>query len=234
MDIEDERIRDAVNHTEILRPPKQSLSTFGTTNIYYYLVTKPAYAELIKNVTETVVREGRVVAERPRIVTPYYLSRLEGFSSEAKRYFDMLTRTHGPNAPGLLYSYRNEPKELNIVSEDLLSVVDRLNADIDKCADPLTSIIKGEDELWDVSLLKFIYEMTKSSLRDNLLQLGARGLLDTDASGIPVDARLRIDELFRKVSKGEVEPRELKDELDRWGLFEEYEDRFFTIFKKGR
>ncbi len=234
MDIDDERIRDAVKHTEILRPPKQSLATFGTTNIYYYLVTKPAYAELIKNVTETVVREGRVIAERPRIVTPYYLSRLEGFSSEAKRYFDMLMRTHGPNIPGLFYSYRNEPKELTIVSEDLLSVVDKLNTEIDKQADPLTSIIKGEDELWDVSLMKFIYEMTKSSVRDNLLQMEARGLLDTDASGIPVDARVRIDELFGKVSKGESEPHELKEELDRWGLFEEYEDRFFAIFKKGR
>jgi hypothetical protein len=234
MDIDDERIRDAVDHTEILRLPKQSLATFGTTNIYYYLVTKPAYAELIKNVTETVVREGRVIAERPRIVTPYYLSRLEGFSSEAKRYFDMLMRAHGPNTPGLLYSYRNEPKELTIVSEDLLSVVDKLNTEIDKRADPLASIIKGEDELWDVSLLKFIYEMTKSSLRDNLLQLEARGLLDTDASGVPVDARVRINELFRWVSRGELEPRELKDELDRWGLFEEYEDRFLAIFKKGR
>ena len=234
MDIDDERIRDAVKHTEILRPPKQSLATFGTTNIYYYLVTKPAYAELIKNVAETVVREGRVIAERPRIVTPYYLSRLEGFSSEAKRYFDTLMRTHGPNAPGLFYSYRNEPKELTIVSEDLLSVVDKLNTEIDKRADPLTSIIKGEDELWDVSLMKFIYEMTKSSLRDNLSQMGARGLLDTDASGIPVDARVRIDELFKKVSRGESEPRQLKDELDRWGLFEEYEDRFFAIFKKER
>jgi hypothetical protein len=234
MDIDDERIRDAVKHTEILRPPRQSLATFGTTNIYYYLVTKPAYAELIKNVAETVVREGRVIAERPRIVTPYYLSRLEGFSLEAKRYFDTLMRTHGPNAPGLFYSYRNEPKELTIVSQDLLSVVDKLNTEIDKRADPLTSIIKGEDELWDVSLMKFIYEMTRSSLRDNLSQMGARGLLDTDASGIPVDARLRIDELFRKVDRGEMEPRQLKEELDRWGLFEEYEDRFFAIFKKER
>ena len=234
MDIDDERIRDAVRHTEILRPPKQSLATFGTTNIYYYLVTKPAYAELIKNVAETVVREGRVIAERPRIVTPYYLSRLEGFSLEAKRYFDTLMRTHGPNAPGLFYSYRNEPKELTIVSEDLLSVVDKLNTEIDKRADPLTSIIKGEDELWDVSLMKFIYEMTKSSLHDNLSQMEARGLLDTDTSGIPVDARVRIDELFRRVARGESEPRQLKEELDRWGLFEEYEDRFFAIFKKER
>jgi len=234
MDVDDERIKYTVEHTEILRPPKQSLATFGTTNIYYYLVTEPVYSELMKNITETVIREGRVIAERPRIVTPYYLSRLEGFSSDAKRYFDMLLNAHGPNAPGLFYTYRNEPKELNIVSNNLLSVVAKLNAEIDKGGNPLTSIIKGEDELWDVSLMKFIYEVTRSSLPNNLSQMGTRGLLDIDARGIPVDARLRIDELFAKVSKGEIEPSELKAELDRWNLFEEYEDRFFAIFKRRR
>ncbi len=232
MDIDDERIREAVRHTEILRAPKQSLATFGTTNIYYYLVTEPVYSELVKNATETVVREGRVIAEKPRIVTPYYLSRLEGFSSEARKYFEALIQAHGPDAPGMFYTYRNEPKELNIVSDNLLSVVDKLNAEIDRRGDPLISIIKGEDEFWDVSLMKFIYEMTRSSLRDNLWQMGSRGLLDIDARGIPVDARLRIDELFRKVSRGESEPRELKAELDHWNLFDEYEDRFFNIFKK--
>jgi hypothetical protein len=233
MDIDDERIREAVRHTEILRPPKQSLATFGTTNIHYYLVTEPAYSELVKGTKETVIREGKVIAERPRIVTPYYLSRLEGFSSEAKRYFDMLINTHGPNAPGLFYTYKNEPKELTIVSDNLLSVVDKLNDDIDKRGDPLTSIIRGQDELWDIALMKFIYEMTRSSLSDNLLQLGTRGLLDIDSRGIPTDARVRIEELFQLALKGEIEPRELKEELDRWGVFDEYEDRFFAIFKKG-
>ena len=94
MDI-DKRIEQAIKHTEILRAPKQSLYTFGTTNIYYYLVTEPAYSELIKNITETVVREGRVIAERPKIVTPYYLSQLEGFSTEARRYFEALVEEHG-------------------------------------------------------------------------------------------------------------------------------------------
>jgi len=234
MGIDDERIRDAVKHTEILRAPKQSLYTFGTTNIYYYLVTEPAYSELIKNITETVVREGRVIAERPRIVTPYYLSRLEGFSSEARRYFEALTKEHGSNIRGLFYTYKNEPKELTIVSENLLSVVDKLNAEIDKRGDPLAAIIKGEDELWDVSLMKFISEVTSSSLQDNLRQMESRGLLNIDTAGIPVDARVRIDELFEKVMQGESEPGDLKDELDRWGLFEEYEDRFFSIFRKGR
>ena len=234
MDIDDERIREAVKHTETLRLPKQSLATFGTTNIYYYLVTEPAYKELVENVTETVIREGRVIAERPRVVTPYYLSQLQGFSTEARRYLDMLTRQHGATTPGLFYSYRNEPKELTIVSDKLLSVVAKLNADIDKHGDPLTSIIKGEDELWDVSLMKFIYEITRSSIQDNLMQMGARGLLTMDARGVPADARVRIEELFRKVEAGQSEPHELKEELDRWDLFSDYEDRFFTLFQKKR
>jgi hypothetical protein len=232
MDIDDERIREAVRHTETLRLPKQSLATFGTTNIYYYLVTEPAYKELVANVTETVIREGRVIAQRPRVVTPYYLSRLQGFSAEARRYFDTLTKQHGANAPGLFYSYRNEPKELSIVSDSLRSVVAKLNAQIDKQGDPLTSIIKGEDELWDVSLLKFIYEITRSSIEDNLWQLGTRGLLNVDSSGVPADARVRIEELFRRVAIGQIEPRELKEELDRWDLFPQYEDRFFALFDK--
>ena len=234
MDIEDERIREAVKHTEILRPPKRSLATFGTTNIYYYLVTEPAYAELIEAATETVVREGRVIAERPRIVTPYYLSHLEGFSSEAKKYFDTLINTHGPNAPGLFYTYKNEPKELNIISDSLRAVVDRINNDIDKRGDPLASIIRGQDELWDVSLMKFIYEMTRSSIADNLEQMGSKGLLDIDARGIPADVRIRIEKLFESAYKGDIEPRELKEELDRWGVFDDYEDRFFALFGGGR
>ncbi len=234
MEIDDERIRYAVKHTKILRAPKQSLYTFGITNIYYYLVTEPAYSELVKNITETVVREGRVIAERPRIVTPYYLSSLEGFSSEARRYFETLIKEYGSSIPGLFYAYKNEPKELTIVSDNLLSVVDKLNAEIDKRGDPLAAIIKGEDALWDVSLMRFIYEVTRGSIQDNLRQLGSRGLLNMDATGIPVDARVRIDEFFEKVAKGESEPSELKEELDHWGLFEEYEDRFLNIFKKKR
>lgn len=232
MDI-DRRIENAVRQTKILRAPKQSLFTFGTTNIYYYLLTEPAYSELIKDTDETVIREGRVIAERPKIVTPYYLSRLEGFSSEARRYFERLVEEYGErSAPGLFYTYKNEPKELSIVSENLLSVVDKLNAEINQRNDLLTAIIKGEDELWDISLLKFIAEITRSSLPDNLQQLGRRGLLNIDAEGIPFHARVTIEELFERVARGECSPGELKDELERWGLFQEYQDRFLNIFRK--
>ncbi|MCR4392832.1 MAG: hypothetical protein NUV31_00515 [Dehalococcoidales bacterium] len=229
----DERIRAAVINTQIIRAPKQSLATFGVTNIYYYLVAEAAYNELI-NGNETVIREGRVIAERPRIVTPYYLSRVEGFSAEARKYFEMLMERYDPHSPGLYYAYRNEPKELNIVSDSLSAVVAKLNEEIDRKGDPLVSIIKGEDLLWDVSILKFIYELTERSVRENFFQLSQRGLLNIDASGVPSDARLRIEGMFQLVERGEIEPADLKTELDRWGVFEEYQDRFFALFKRKR
>jgi hypothetical protein len=229
MDIDSERIENAARHTEILRHPRQHLATFGVTNIYYYLLTEPVYSEITNNINETVIREGRVIAERPKIVTPYYLTHIEGFSYDARRYFEMLLRMHGANAPGLFYTYKNEPKGLNIVSDTWQIVVDRLNADINKKGDPLTSIIKGQDDLWDVSLLKFIYEISSRSAPSNIAQLGSRGLLGMSHGGIPVGARQIIEEMFGQVARGEIRAPELEAELNRWGAFEEYQDKFFAV-----
>jgi hypothetical protein len=229
----EERIRLAVLNTQVIRPPRQTLATFGTTSVYYYLVAEATTGE-IDNVEETVIREGRVIAERPKIVTPSYLSRVQGFSPEAAKYFEMLMTHFDPNSPGLFYTYRNEPKELNVVSDKIKAVVARLNEEIDRKGDPLMSIVKGEDMLWDVSILKFIYEITERSVGENVRQLNQRGLLDMDNRGLPWDARLRIEGFFDLVAKGEMEPADLKAELDRWNVFEDYQDRFLAIFKRQR
>jgi len=234
MDIDSDRIEYAARRTEILRHPRQHLATFGVTNIYYYLLTEPVYSEITHDNNETVIREGRVIAERPKIVTPYYLTHLEGFSYDARRYFDTLLQMHGPSAPGLFYAYKNEPRGLNIVSDRWPAVLGRLNTDIDKKGDPLVSIIKGEDDLWDVSLLKFIYEMSSRSAPGNIAQLGSRGLLGMSHGGIPVGARQNIEEMFGQVARGEIRAHELEAELNRWGVFEEYQDRFFTVVRGSR
>ena len=232
MDIADERIIEAVKKTQVLRPPKQMLDTFGITDIHYYLVTEPVYTDFTEDDYETVIREGRVITQRPRVVTPYYLSRLEGFSEEANKYFKFLRHSLGPNTPGILYSYRNQPTGLSIMPGRLTAVVDRVNSSINESGERLTAIIKGEDSLWDVSLLKFIYELTQNSLKGNIAQLQSKGLLDVDAEGVPMDVRRSIEEHFFKVLSGESDPGELKEELEGWQLFEEYQDRFFALFKK--
>lgn len=231
MEVGDEQIRYAIQNTAVLRLPSQSLATFGTTNIDYYLLTRPVYADMVQG-QETVIREGKVSAQRPQIVTPSYLTRLEGFGDNARRYLELLMREYGPHAPGLLYTYKNQPKETSIVSDGLVAVAGKLNERIDREGNRLAAIIQGVDELWDVSLLKFIRQLTEESLTSNLAELGSRGLLDVDEAGIPRDARYRVEVLFQQVADGDREPAELKKELDRWGIFPEYEDRFFNLFRR--
>jgi hypothetical protein len=231
MDIDPTRLQEAALNTEVLRHPRQQLDTFGSTTIHYYLLTEPSYKEISGDTSETVIREGQVIAERPKIVTPYYLSHLEGFSGDARKYFDMLMSRHGPNMPGLFYTYKNQPGNLNIVSDSWQAVVDRLSNEIDSKSEPLSSIIRGQDDLWDVSLLKFIYETTARSIPGNLAELKAHGMLGMVPGGIPAGVGKTIDEMFRQVADGNVPLWELERELNRWGVFEEYQDRFFSFVK---
>jgi len=228
----DERIHYAVENTEVLRPPKQSLATFGTSVIHYYLLTKPVYSDLVsQGQEETVVREGKVIAQRPQIVTPYYLLNLfQGFEhgEEFARY---VIKKYGPHEPGLLYQYKNESHSVNIVERPLEAFAGELIAKLDKEGSPLTAVIKGVDELWDVSLLKFIYDLTRNSVLTNIWELERQGLLEMEGN-VPRAARRKIEELFNAVKSGQCEPYELKRELDRWGLFEEYQDRFFSLFTR--
>jgi len=223
-------IREVTRQTEVLRSPKQSLATFGITDVAYYLVSEPAYADLVDDVRETVIRRGRVTAERPQLVTPYYLLNLfQGFD-HGREYAQYLAETYGPRSPGLLYSYRNELHETTILADPLPVVANRLAEMLEKEGRALAAVIKGVDHLWDISLMKFIYELTVGSLERNVDEMGRRGWLGMDR-GLPRGARARLEEMFAQVAAGNLDPRELKRELDSWGVFEEYEDRFLGLFR---
>ncbi|ADJ25983.1 conserved hypothetical protein [Dehalogenimonas lykanthroporepellens BL-DC-9] len=229
-----ERIRFATAHTHVIRPPTQLLETFGQTQIHYYLLTEPSYSEINETTfPETVLREGKVIAEQPKLVTPQYMRRLEGFGDEVRRYFDMIASSLGANSPGLLYTYRNEPGDLNILSGNLPSVAERINNDIIRKDDKKAAIIRGVDELWDVSLFKFIYELTEKSVKRNISELEQQGLLAVDASGVTVESRVRLERMFIQLAEGAISPASVKLELDRWSLFDEYQDRFFAALKSN-
>jgi len=220
----DDKIKLAIENTMVLRPPRQQLATFGITNVYYYMIT-----ELMHDVN--VVREGRVIAARPKIVTPTYLINVEGFSGQARRYIQMAAEQN-PNEPGIMYSYKNEAVEMNIISEGLGSVLDNLNRRIDSRSDPLSAIIKGVENMWDVSLMKFTFELTRNSAYHNFSELYGRGRFIADHQGVPRDARDTIEELFEMAGKDPSFAPELVSELHRWNLWSEYQDRFLNLFKK--
>jgi len=220
----DEKIQYAMQNTQVLRSPRQTLATFGSTNIYYYIIT-----ELVVNTN--IVREGRVIAARPKIVTPAYLANLDGFSQQARRYIEIMAQKY-PHELGIFYSYKNEPREMNVVTESFSQVLDKINQQIENRGNPLSAIIKGVEELWDVSLLKFTYELTNNSIHSNVAEMERNGLISLDSAGVPKDARSHIEILFEKAMQDLCYTSELASELRRWNLFYEYQDRFFNLFKR--
>lgn len=220
----DERIAEAMEKTEIIRVPQRRLSTFGSTTIDYYVVCE---------ITEqmSAVRDGRVVAERPRIVTPYYLLHVEGFSEGAKRYLGMMAQQN-PHEPGIFYTYRNEPHAMNVVSEPLGVVVGNLSARLDAEQRGLSTIIRGVEDVWDLAVMMFIYDLTRRAAGGNYADFRSHGLLDVDESGVPAAARQQIEMLFAIVREDRSRASELVTELNRWGVYQEYEDRFLRLFKR--
>ena len=232
MDETEQRIAKALQLTHVLRPPKQHLATFGTTNLRYYLVTEPAYKDVVSGEEESVIREGNVVSRKPAIVTPTYILNLEGFGQDTRTYMEALIRRFGPNSPGLLYDYRNEPGNLEIVGGQVSEVARRIADDLDRRSVDSAAVIVGLDELWDVSLMKFIYEYTAASLSSNVSEIQAMGLLQPDPqSEVPMGVIRGIEELFKQAEQG-LDPKVLHQELARWGLFEHYQDRFLNLFRR--
>ena len=228
----DPQIERAIAMTRIVRLPRRSLSTFGSTVIHYHVVSQPVYEGIFEDEhKDTVVRYGLVRADRPQIVTPGYLSRTEGFGQEASEYLDFLTNRYGSDAAGLLYKYKNEPQTTETVSGEPGEIATKIRDQIERDDKPLHTVLLGVDELWDVSVMKFIYEFTNQSAKSNFDELNDRNLFDDD-DGVPRDARLRIDDMLQRAGRGEIDPSLVHEELVRWGLFEEYQDRFFRLFRR--
>ncbi|MDA1189853.1 MAG: hypothetical protein O2854_09315 [Chloroflexi bacterium] len=223
----------AVERTWIARFPKQMLATFGTTNLNYFVVTEPAYRDFQPEKQEGVVRIGKVVAQKPAVVTPTYALNLQGFSDEARDYMQQMAQEYGSNSPGILYQYKNEAQRIDILSGEAREIARRIGKDLDERKEDLSVVIVGVDELWDVALMKFIYEFTSSSLAGNVREFQARGMLDPQAAygGIPKAAIQQIERLFQEVERGR-DPDDLKRELDQWGVFEHFEDRFLRLFRR--
>ena len=245
MDIE-EKIKYAIEKTEVIKPPRKLLASFVDTTIHYYILTVPMYLDFEGRSaeSETVIREGRITCKKPKLITPSYMLRMEGFSGEARKAFEMLAEEDSDLAM-ILYGFkiRRDSEKMDIVPRSLESVARRISKDIDRRKEIYSVLIKGVDEFWDVSLSKFVQEMVDNSasdlqvpdlVRDRSISVGSGGfpVITRDSTGTPVIARKEIELLFKLFEKGEIDPLELKAELDRWEVFEQYQDRFFKYFRK--
>lgn len=224
-----DQVEYAVSHTELVRPPEQRLNTFGVTNVHYYLLTEP-----LDSVDETRIREGKVIAEKPQIVTPgYLLNVFEGFGENARVQAEALLNRYDISPDIMEYTYKNEVGNSWVLSEKISDVILKLAAKIDDEKDALAAIIKGPDDAWQISLMVFIMNMTRSSLQKNVTELNRLGLFER-AHGIPKFVRDEIEDMFKSVEMNQRSVDELGSRLQSYGLFEHYQDRFFALLAKRR
>jgi len=165
----------AMENTRVVVSPQCGIETFGTTRFHFSLVS-----ELLDEVDTVRIRDGRIEAERPRIVSPHHFSKLllDGFGDKARDYADWV-ESHGAAMRILRYGFQFRKTDLSerVVREPMDSALDRLKDKIGAGEDPFATLIAGVDDAWEVCLLKFSMEMIQKSAGGNVEEWQRRGLI---------------------------------------------------------
>jgi hypothetical protein len=216
----------AVNNTEVISVPQNRLETFGNTVVNYTLIS-----ELMDSVDKVRVREGKLQAYRPQIITPPTITdeMLEGFGAEAREYADWL-QNHAHEVPMLKYGFKVQKKEINdyILSDPLVAVVNRVKEEVEKRDDPLAAVMVGVDRPWEVCLLKLMVELVQGSASSNIQDIQQRQR-DHNAQ-----LHQNIEKAFLDASRDASKLPGLAELLKSNGLFKRYEDRFFAAVRASR
>ena len=165
----------AVENTRVILAPEQQIATFGSTSFRFYLIS-----ELMDRVNEIRVRDGQIHAERPQILAPdyYYRLLLDGFGDKAHEYVDQL-RDRVRDFAVLRYGFQFRKTDVteNTVRDSLEAVIERTRRKVEHADEPLSAVIQGVDDAWEVCLLKFTIDLIQRSSGTNLGDFRKRGLI---------------------------------------------------------
>ena len=164
----------AARQLKVVLPPRKRLETFGTTLIDYRLIS-----ELPDNPNKIRVREGRLEAAPPQIIRPNFSEfTLEGFGEEAGKFLDYL-REHEKNLRILSYGchLKRDVFSEQVITDNLNAVVDRVCQDVREKNDLFSTVLVGEDEPWEVSILELWRREVVRSAHGNIADLQEKGRL---------------------------------------------------------
>ena len=156
----------AAESTRVLHAPTKALETFGTTCVNYHLL-----AEVEDYPGKIRVREGRLQASKPEIITPerYVKDEFEGFGEMARLYYDFLKQNED-SLKILKYGYRLKQEAFSeqIVTDTMEAVAERVIAGVKDGNHPFDAVIRGVDDPWDVCIMQFFWLHTKASVAHNM------------------------------------------------------------------
>ncbi len=165
----------AIENTQVILAPERQIATFGSTSFRFYLIS-----ELMDRVNQVRVRDGRIHADRPQILTPEHFTRLllDGFGEKAERYIDQL-REQARNIAVLRYGFQFRKTDVTerTFRDSVETVIARTKSEVEDMQEPLSAVIQGVDDAWEVCLLKFTIDMIERSSDRNIGDFRKRGLI---------------------------------------------------------
>lgn len=172
-------IQYAMETTSVLHEPDHRIQTFGETRFEFQLLSEP-----MDQVGKVRVRTGEVEAMKPRILRPepYRDVELEGFDENARARFEAMVekfKEEGRDLAFLQYGFRFRRGAVNeeLFQETIESVRERVLEEIRRTGNPARAIIEGVDDTWEVSVLKFAFDMILKSHQINAFDFKRRGLI---------------------------------------------------------
>ena len=165
----------AIENTQVILEPAGQIASFGHTSFRFYLIS-----ELMDQVNEVRVRDGRIHAERPQILTPEHYCRLllEGFGDKAQKYIEQFReRTRHAAVVRYGFQFRKTDVTEKTVRDSIEKVVARTKSQVQQADEPLSAVIQGVDDAWEVCLLKFTIDLIERSSGGNFGDFRKRGLI---------------------------------------------------------
>jgi len=165
----------AMENTHVLHEPDRRIDTFGSTQFEFQMVS-----ELMDKTNVTRVRNGKLQADKPLIYRPQGDEEwsFDGFGEEGaafgqwikERIKDLAILKYG-------FNFKRGDVSEEVVHEPMAAVTARLKEDIRISGNPMRAIIQGVDDTWEISLLRFTFEMIEKSHNINIFDFKRRGLL---------------------------------------------------------
>lgn len=169
-------VQYALEATQVLYEPARRIDTFGDTKFEFLLLS-----ELMDSVGQVRIRTGEVEANRPQIIRPDAFEsavEFEGFGDEAKRLYDWMEQ-QGISPAFMQYGFqfkRGAVRE-ELIHDSIEDVRARVVEEARLRGNPMQAVIEGVDDTWEISVLRFVMEMTAKSKEINLFDFKRRGML---------------------------------------------------------
>lgn len=159
----------AIKKTEIHRTRVRLLETFTYTEIPYMFL-----AESAVNIGDTVVRQGKVLIEKPAIILPGNPPQFSGFEFEdlsdidSNKIIDFLL-VRGVRFPSL--KYNNQTSLVDIFEDSLKKAIAHYKNQLQRAENINTGLIIGPEDCWQLSVLIYVGTMISRSAEEDIRRL---------------------------------------------------------------